>query len=493
MRLISLVSLTTTIAIVSLADSSSKVFRNPNFVIFMSDDQDYLMHSLDYLPYVQRRFINEGTQFTHYHTTSATCCPSRVSFWLGQFAHNHNVTDENRPHGSYYKFQDSHLDDAWLPLWLQQENYKNHYIGKFINGLDANNTAAPKGWEHFEPLISPGIYNFTNPIFSLNGGPLEKHPGVYQTDLILEKSLARIDDIANSDDPVPPSVIKHLFPDAKVPRDPNFNPLVQDKVGWVKDLPLLSPLQINAIDEHYRQRLRSLQATDELVEARRNLVDNTYFIYTTDNGYHLGHHRMFAGKQTPYDTDVRIPFIIRGPGIAKKQINDSPATSSHFAATVLDLANIERPDGLDATSLFDPKKTESFAIEFWNNNIVEGGSMETHINNTYKAVRLVSKDFNIYYSAWCTREHELYEMNSDPYQLVNKYNRTDPNFLNRLDALLHVLHDCKGDVCQRPWNTLHKDGKVKSLKDALKPKYDEHYKALPKFRFLECKVYYDPE
>ncbi|KAJ1938206.1 hypothetical protein EC988_007659, partial [Linderina pennispora] len=380
MRLTSLVSLTTATAIVSLADSSSRVFRNPNFVIFMSDDQDYLMHSLDYLPYVQKRFINEGTQFTHYHTTSATCCPSRVSFWLGQFAHNHNVTDENRPHGSYYKFQDSHLDDAWLPLWLQQENYKNHYIGKFINGLDANNTAAPKGWEHFEPLISPGIYNFTNPIFSLNGGPLEEHPGVYQTDLILEKSLARIDDIASSDDPflfvisptaphdeiqangdfTPPRPAerhKHLFPDAKVPRDPNFNPLVQDKVGWVKDLPLLSPLQINAIDEHYRQRLRSLQATDELVEAvfkkleEKDLVDNTYFIYTTDNGYHLGHHRMFAGKQTPYDTDVRIPFIIRGPGIAKKQINDSPTTSSHFAATVLDLANIERPDGLDATSL----------------------------------------------------------------------------------------------------------------------------------------------
>ncbi|ORX63469.1 alkaline phosphatase-like protein, partial [Linderina pennispora] len=294
----------------------------------------------------------------------------------------------------------------------------------------------------------PGIYNFTNPIFSLNGGPLEKHPGVYQTDLILEKSLARIDDIANSDDP---ERHKHLFPDAKVPRDPNFNPLVQDKVGW-----------INAIDEHYRQRLRSLQATDELVEAvfkkleEKNLVDNTYFIYTTDNGY------ISATTACLLESRLRMTLMC-----------------SHFAATVLDLANIERPDGLDATSLFDPKKTESFAIEFWNNNLL-------------RAVRLVSKDFNIYYSAWCTREHELYEMNSDPYQLVNKYNRTDPNFLNRLDALLNVLHDCKGDVCQRPWNTLHKDGKVKSLKDALKPKYDEHYKALPKFRFLECKVYYDP-
>ncbi|KAI8324283.1 alkaline phosphatase-like protein, partial [Martensiomyces pterosporus] len=267
-----------------------KGHKKPNFVVFLTDDQDHLMDSLSYQQYVKKHFLDEGTRFTHYYTTSATCCPSRVSLWLGTFAHNHNVTDESRPHGSYYKFQANHLDDDWLPLWLQDAGYSNHYIGKFINGVDLNNTVAPKGWEHFEPLVSPGIYNFTNPIFSLNGGPVEEHPGVYQTDLILNKSLARIDKIAKKDDPflfvisptaphdeiqtngqfTPPRPAerhKHLFPNAKVPRTPNFNPAKQDKVGWIKDLPLLTSLQIDEIDHHYRQRLRSLQATDELVDS----------------------------------------------------------------------------------------------------------------------------------------------------------------------------------------------------------------------------------
>ncbi|KAJ2749048.1 hypothetical protein GGI19_005855 [Coemansia pectinata] len=501
-------------------------YKKPNFVVILTDDQDQLMNSLDYQPYVKRHFIDEGTSFTKYYTTSAMCCPSRVSLWLGQFAHNHNVTDESRPHGSYYKFQAGHLDDSWLPVWLQEEGYSNHYIGKFINGVNKDNTVAPKGWDHFEPLVSPGIYNFTNPIFSLNGGPLESFPGVYQTDLILNKSLARIDALVEkkkeSDNPfllvisptaphdeiqgdgtftppVPADRHKHLFPNAKVPRTPNFNPAVQDKVGWIGELPLLSPLQVEEIDHHYRQRLRSLQATDELVDsvvkklAANDLLDNTYLIYTTDNGYHLGQHRLFAGKQTPIENDINIPFIIRGPGIAKKQIKTNPATHSHFPATVLDLAGIKRPTNLDATSLFDPEHTESFNVEFWSNQFTEGGSKLKNKKNSYKALRLISQKHDLYYSVWCTHEHEFYDMKVDPYQLTNKYPAADRKLLDRLDALVAVLHDCKGEVCKFPWRTIHKDGLVHSLDDALDAKHDAFYSTLPKFRFKSCKVYYDAD
>ncbi|KAJ1957486.1 hypothetical protein EC988_000804 [Linderina pennispora] len=493
--------------------------KKPNFVVFLTDDQDYLMDSLKYQKYVQKYFIDQGTQFTHYYTTSSTCCPSRVSFLLGKFAHNHNTTSEVAPYGSYYKFQENKLDDHWLPLWLQEENYRNYYIGKFINGVDATHLGPPKGWEHFEPLVSPGIYNFTHPIFSLNGGPLEEHPGVYQTDLISNKSLALIDSLSERDDPfffvisptapheevqvngdfTPPRPAdrhKHLFPDAKVPRTPHFNPAVQDKVSWLKDLPLLSAADIEYLDFMYRQRLRSLQATDELVDAvfkrleEKGLVDNTYFIYTTDNGFHLGHHRLKAGKSLAYEDDVNLPFIIRGPGIAKNVTRSNPGTHSHFPATILDLAGISRPDDLDATSLFDPDHTESFNLEYW-----QASSKKTIVDSqnrtAYKSLRIISKDFNLYYSVWCSGEREYYNMATDKYQLKNLYGRTDPNLLNRLDALLSVLYNCKGDVCKSPWNSLHKDNKVKSLKDALKPKYDKYYKSLPKFRFLKCKVYYD--
>ncbi|KAJ1954022.1 hypothetical protein GGI12_005884, partial [Dipsacomyces acuminosporus] len=152
---------------------------------------------------------------------------------------------------------------------------------------------------------------------------------------------------------------------------------------------------------------------------------------------------------------------------------------------------IKRPSSLDATSLFDPKHTESFNVEFWNNQFTEGNGTVRHKSNAYKALRLISEEHNIYYSVWCTNEHEYYDMKQDPYQLVNKYNTADVNTLNRFDALISVLYNCKGDVCKFPWKTIHKDGKVRSLNDALNPKYDGYYRSLPKFRYKSCKVYFD--
>ena len=78
--------------------------KKPNFLVFLTDDQDRRMNSLDHLPLVKKYIRDEGTEFTNYYTTTATCCPSRVSLWSGQFAHNHNVTDESAPHGMSFFF-----------------------------------------------------------------------------------------------------------------------------------------------------------------------------------------------------------------------------------------------------------------------------------------------------------------------------------------------------------------------------------------------------
>ncbi|KAG0270815.1 hypothetical protein BGZ95_001499, partial [Linnemannia exigua] len=72
--------------------------QKPNFLVFLTDDQDRRINSLDYQPLVQKYLRDQGTEFTNYFTTTAMCCPSRVSLWSGQFAHNHNVTDESPPH-----------------------------------------------------------------------------------------------------------------------------------------------------------------------------------------------------------------------------------------------------------------------------------------------------------------------------------------------------------------------------------------------------------
>ncbi|KAI9199281.1 alkaline-phosphatase-like protein [Polychytrium aggregatum] len=517
--------------------------QKPNFILFLTDDQDLHYDSLNYLPNIQKTLLQQGTEFTRYYTTTATCCPSRVSLWSGKFAHNHNVTDESPPHGSYTKFISQKVDDSYLPLWLQNAGYRNHYIGKFINGVSTTLHQAPKGWDHWEPLVAPNIYLFNDPIFSLNNGPLERLTGQYQTDVISNKSIALIDQLAaNSTQPflfvisptaphqevyitpngtiftppVPAERHRNLFNDVKVPRRPNFNPAVQDKVSWVQNLPLLTDQQIDDLDELYRNRLRSLQATDELVarvidrlEANGQL-DNTYLIYTTDNGYHLGAHRLYAGKQTPYEEDINIPFIIRGPGVAKNQQRDAVSTHTHFAATVLRLAGLPIPDDLDAASIpvlesdythhdkcgptfADLHSPEAFDVEFWSDAFIENSTyvVPPH-TNAYKSVRLHGKDYDLLYSTWCTGEHEFYDMRKDPYQLTNAFNQTSPQLLNRLDALLNVLRTCKGKTCRQPWSAIQPsaDPPVRSLTDALNATYDQFYASLPKFTFGTCLNYY---
>ncbi|KAF9429661.1 hypothetical protein BGZ94_009938 [Podila epigama] len=529
-------------------DHGHPLKQKPNFLVFLTDDQDRRMNSLDHLPLVQKYIRDEGTEFINYYTTTAMCCPSRVSLWSGQFAHNHNVTDEAPPHGSYTKFVSQKLDENWLPTWLQEAGYSNNYIGKFINGVSPNLKHAPKGFEqhHWEPLVQPGIYTFYSPIFSTNDGPLEKHDGVYQTDIISDKSIEILDGLAKNKSnpflfvisptaphdevwftpegqfkftpPVPAKRHEHLFQDLKAPRTPSFNPDKQDKVAWLKDLPQLNETEVERIDAKYRARLQSLQATDELVERviqrleANGQLENTYIVYTTDNGYHLGTHRMFAGKQTAYEEDTNIPFIIRGPGIAKSKKSNAVATHTHFPATVLKLAGLPIPDSLDAHSIpvleNEPlygkdQATEAFAVEFWTPAFVENTTAH-YETNTYKSVRLIGQDYNLLYTVWCTGEHEYYDLVKDPFQIKNIYGETRTTLLDRLDALLNILRTCKGPTCRDPWSVLHpqedsvdvatnEEIKVRSLNDALHARFDAYYANLPKFEFKSCLHHYQTD
>jgi arylsulfatase A-like enzyme len=78
-------------------DNSSK----PNFVFIMSDDQDYEMDSLNYMPLLKKYIADEGTRFERHYATTAQCCPSRTSLWTGKATHNTNVTDVRPPYGTH--------------------------------------------------------------------------------------------------------------------------------------------------------------------------------------------------------------------------------------------------------------------------------------------------------------------------------------------------------------------------------------------------------
>jgi len=233
-----------------------------------------------------------------------------------------------------------------------------------------------------------------------------------------------------------------------------------------------------------------------------NIVDNTYIIYTSDNGFHIGKHRLPAGKLCAIEEDINVPFFIRDPDVPKNKTVKHPTSHTDIVPSLFDLAGIPLRDDFDGVPMpirdgaDQVTRQEHVNVESWGSNIPEGTFgpllMSNRNNNTYKALRLISDDFsfNFLYIVWCTNERELYDLNTDPGQIDNiaiDFNArayTDRNYAeemtqrkggrfyaddvqHRLDALLQVLKTCKGGACVQPWKVLHPDGTVNSLKDAM--------------------------
>lgn len=193
-------------------------------------------------------------------------------------------------------------------------------------------------------------------------------------------------------EPVPAEHHKHLFKDVKIPRTDNFNPDSPSGASWVRKLPQHNATSVEYLDHYYRQRLRALQAVDELVEKlvvqldEAGVLDDTYVVYSSDNGFHLGQHRLPPGKECGYEEDIRVPLIVRGPGVAKGEVENAVTTHIDLAPTILHLIGAApRPDfdgvpiplgvgggsaGADVASV--PKRHEHVAVEFWGIALAEG-------------------------------------------------------------------------------------------------------------------------
>ncbi|KXJ88871.1 alkaline-phosphatase-like protein [Microdochium bolleyi] len=536
--------------------------KRPNIVFVLVDDQDLHLQSMDYLPLIKKHLGDHGTTFSKHFCTTAVCCPSRVSLWTGMLAHNTNVTDVHPPYGGYPKFVRQGLGDRYLPVWLQQSGYNTYYTGKLFNAHTVDNYNDPfvPGWTGSDFLLDPYTYSYLNATYQRNRDPPVSYEGQYTIDVLAEKAYGFLDDAVASDKPfflvaapiaphsnvdpnalvgkpdiidiirafsapIPAKRHEHLFEDAKVPRTDNFNPDEPLGAGWIKTLPKQSQQNIDFNDHFYRQRLRSLQSVDELVEGlverldRAGILDNTYIFYTSDNGYHIGQHRLNPGKECGFDEDINVPLIIRGPGVPRNASTSIVTTHPDLAPTILELAGSTRGlppsvvlDGaripLDGAGIMAAERTrhEHTAVEFWGRAAAEGkafdGQHSVYENNTYKGLRIVSEEWNLYYSVWCNGEHELYDSQTDPGQMRNLLEDSQhgsakinghavDKIAARLDALLLVLKSCKGEACVRPWLSLHPQGNVNSLSGALSPRFDGFYEEEQvKVRYDRCELGY---
>ncbi|KAI1272988.1 arylsulfatase-like protein [Xylaria sp. FL0933] len=530
----------------------------PNMIFILTDDQDLHMQSLDYMPFVKEHLVGHGTSFRKHFCTTALCCPSRVSLWTGKAAHNTNVTDVLPPHGGYPKFISQGLNDKYLPVWLQDAGYNTYYTGKLFNAhsVDTYNSPFAAGWTGSDFLLDPFTYWYMNNTYQRNRDPPVSYEGQHSVDVLAKKALDFLDEAYTAEKPfflgiapvaphadiqspafkhgnhsdindvrfsppVPAERYAHLFEGAKVPRSSNFNPNKASGASWIRKLPQQSPENVEYNDHFYVQRLRALQSVDEIVDSlvRRlgdlGILDNTYILYSTDNGYHIGQHRLNPSKQCSFEEDINIPLIIRGPGVPKNFTTDIVTTHTDLAPTLLQIAGAPLRDDFDGLAIplsqdgldqAKDKRHEHVTVEHWGFASNEGQVFDWYpkitLNNTYKALRVISESYNLLYQVWCNNEHELYDLTTDPGQMVNLLNPDEgpgrtllglplDKVTQRLDALLFVLKSCRAQTCIRPWRELHSAGNVETLKDALSPRFDSFYDTKTEnIRFERCEMGY---
>ncbi len=218
-------------------------------------------------------------------------------------------------------------------------------------------------------------------------------------------------------------------------RPPVDKPALMRKIG---DLPPLGSLT-GTTDKIIRDRARMLKSVDEGVGemrealARAGQLDNTVFVFTSDEGYFFGEHGLSIERRLAYEESIRIPMIVRYPKLIRTGMKiDATALGIDLAPTLLELGGVKAPSAMQGRSLAPwlrgekPEWRSSFLIEYNSDR-----TMQRMVNMGYKAVRTEQWKYIRYTDL--EGMDELYDLKADPYEVKNRI--ADPAAQTSLAAL----------------------------------------------------------
>jgi arylsulfatase A-like enzyme len=444
----------------------------------MTDDEDVAIH--EFMPKTKALLEDQGTTFESFFVTYPFCCPARATILRGQYAHNTHIVGNELPWGGFEKFRQLGLESSTMATWLQAAGYHTAMMGKYLNRYQPERDGVPPGWDEW--YVGGNAYVSYNYVLNENGRTVAygDQPKDYLNNVLTEKAVQTIRAASASGQPFflyvlpytphSPSVAapRHqgMFADAKLPRTPAFNEAdVSDKPAFIRGIPPLDAKQIGRFEDEYRRRLDSLQAVDDMVESIVNalkaaqVLDHTYVMYSSDNGFHLGEHRLPAGKDFPYEEDIRVPAVVRGPGVPAGQRIKATVLDNDFAPTLAEIAGIAPPDFVDGRSflpllkapqqawrqsfLIERRQLEVQYVELAARRGIVGAELDRSAQ--YDAIRTA----DWIYIEYGTGERELYDLAGDPYQLDNVVETADPTVVEALAARLQELRLCAGADCRQ--------------------------------------------
>ncbi len=448
--------------------AARSIESRPNVVVIETDDQT--VESMKVMRNAKALIGAQGATFQNSFVNYSLCCPSRATFLTGEYAHNHGVWSNDPPDGGFRRFESLHAHNN-LAVWLQHAGYFTAMIGKYLNNY-RNQPPVPPGWSEWHAAAPRDQDVYDYPIN--NDGILTQHgqaPSDFKQDVLTKTAAELVDrrapqaqpfflwltytaphisepdrsplppfDCADAAQPAPRDA--HAFDDARLPEPPNFNEAdVSDKPGAIRDRPRLNARQIAAIQRSYRCERESLLSVDDgvarVIHALQasGELNKTLVIFTSDNGYYHGEHRIPAYKGGIYEESIRVPLLMRGPGIPKGARISPLAVNADLAPTIVDAANARAGRPMDGRSLLPVVKQP--AMDQDRLLLIEEPSV--------RAIRTERYVFAEHASG----VKELYDLQIDPYELRNVYkNRAYAPVRAELASRLHKLQSCAGPSCR---------------------------------------------
>lgn len=425
------------------APATAQTITRPSVVIILTDDQR--ADELWMMDAVRRRLMRQGVVFDRSFVADPLCCPSRVSLLTGLYPHTSGVWTNRGEEGGWVSFDAAGLESRTIAIGLHRAGYRTAYLGKYLNNYQYAGGEVPRGWDRWFVFDQQNGAYYDYDIASAQGGSSEaltfgSEAADYSTDVLAAEATSFVASTA-PDTPLflivapyaphapgtPAPRHDGVFAGLAIERAPSYQEeRVGDKPRHIRRLAKWPSFPADRI----RSRAEALLAVDDLVDqvagALRDTgrLQETLFVFTSDNGYLLGEHR-WSYKIVPYEEAIRVPLVIRYDPLTQGSRTDVLVVNVDLTATIAELADV--PLDSDGKSLL-PTLTSGASVR----SAVVLESQEFTPNRlstvpSYCGIRTRSRT----YVRYATGEEELYDLRADPFQLVS-VDEGSPRTLRRL-------------------------------------------------------------
>lgn len=421
----------------------------PNILLVLTDDQ---RTGLETMPEVRSWFKEGGTNFRRAFATTPSCCPSRASIFTGLYPHNHGIRDNFHP-----QRLDQHRS---VQFHLSRAGYRTGIVGKYFNRWPVSREppffnswamyTAPKDATYY----SGGLWNIDGEVSRVRS---------YATTFIGRQAARFLQNAEGMDDqpwflvvaptaPHAPYVPERRYRGTPVgvwdPSPASLETDLSDKPSYVRAH--RSTLKIAR--RVRRGQIRTLMSVDDLVgnlvQQLRELGESrgTMALYLSDNGILWSEHGIYE-KRVPYTPAIRIPFMMRWPRhVAGGTSDDRLVANIDVAPTILEAAGLPHAlEQLDGRSLFDPGRRKALLLEYRREPLKPFPS--------WVAVRGESFQYAEYFNRGKLLARELYDLESDPWQLRNLLasgsDRPSSPHVARLHDWVESQRHCEQNSCRR--------------------------------------------